>query len=587
MRVHKSLSMAACAATGAMLVSVSAASATPTGVTVVDQAGGDFTLSTMTVTRPDGSYTYSPQHLIGVAVHDVYAVSTPVLTGADQPVPPPGERASLLEDWRLDTGIINPFSTGAPADQSFHLVFDQPIVNTPGPNIIVLEVGAGDPTAFWVNDDRVNHRLNVTAAQFTGPLVTAMPYQIWFHRHPETNALINVVGLEGLENPDAVFTLDTSGLINVVGIGLDLSDFGIAPGESITSLRFQTTSTTSRIDPTLIAGLPVLPAASQWAVDAGGAWTTPGNWTDGVPNAPAAPAIFGPVISQGRTVTVDEPVTVGSLTFNSANTYTIDGPGGITVAVGPGRINVDSGSHAINTPLDLQVNTTFNVAPGGALAVSNLLNTTAGVAKDGAGLLQVNRVASNSLAVNAGTLQLLPGGGASKVQALSVADGATLDLGNNEIIVQNGDLQAINNLVVRGYAGGSWTGDGISSSAAAAAGDRSLGIGMDGSDVRVAFTYSGDATLDGSVTIADLGVLAANWQGADKYWFEGDFNYDGSVNIADLGILAGNWQAGTGGGGMSFEEALAMFDVFNGVVVPEPAALGLVGLGLLAIRRRR
>jgi autotransporter-associated beta strand protein len=164
-----------------------------------------------------------------------------------------------------------------------------------------------------------------------------------------------------------------------------------------------------------------------------------------------------------------------------------------------------------------------------------------------------------------------------------------LDLTTSTLTVQNGDLSQVNALVASGYAGGNWNGDGISSSAAAAASDRSLGIGQDGSDVVVKYTYSGDATLDGAVTIADLGVLAANWQGSGKYWFEGDFNYDGDVNIADLGILAGNWQKGTGGG-MSFEEALAMFDVFNGVVIPEPASVGLLsvmGFGLLARRQRR
>jgi hypothetical protein len=99
----------------------------------------------------------------------------------------------------------------------------------------------------------------------------------------------------------------------------------------------------------------------------------------------------------------------------------------------------------------------------------------------------------------------------------------------------------------------------------------------------------GDFNGDGEVTIADLGVLAAHWQLNDRYWFHGDFNYDGSVTIADLGILAANWQAGVtpGSGGFSFGEAMAMFDVFNGVVIPEPGALSLLGLGLLALKRRR
>jgi hypothetical protein len=95
----------------------------------------------------------------------------------------------------------------------------------------------------------------------------------------------------------------------------------------------------------------------------------------------------------------------------------------------------------------------------------------------------------------------------------------------------------------------------------------------------------GDANRDGVVNIADLGILAANWQSSGALWEHADFNYDRQVNIADLGILAANWQAGAENGGLGFAEAMAMFDVFDGVVVPEPA-LGLVGLAGLVIQRR-
>jgi hypothetical protein len=56
------------------------------------------------------------------------------------------------------------------------------------------------------------------------------------------------------------------------------------------------------------------------------------------------------------------------------------------------------------------------------------------------------------------------------------------------------------------------------------------------------FALAGDANRDGAVSIADLGILAANWQKPGMTFSHGDFNYDGSVGIADLGILAANWQ---------------------------------------------
>jgi hypothetical protein len=57
---------------------------------------------------------------------------------------------------------------------------------------------------------------------------------------------------------------------------------------------------------------------------------------------------------------------------------------------------------------------------------------------------------------------------------------------------------------------------------------------------------AGDANHDAKVDIADLGILATNWQQSPRTFSKGDFNFDGSVDIADLGILATNWQKNIG-----------------------------------------
>jgi hypothetical protein len=54
-------------------------------------------------------------------------------------------------------------------------------------------------------------------------------------------------------------------------------------------------------------------------------------------------------------------------------------------------------------------------------------------------------------------------------------------------------------------------------------------------------TIPGDANLDGSVDVGDLGILAANYGGTGKTWAQGDFNGDGAVDVGDLGILAANY----------------------------------------------
>nr|WP_145444833.1 hypothetical protein [Mucisphaera calidilacus]QDU70680.1 hypothetical protein Pan265_05100 [Mucisphaera calidilacus] len=78
---------------------------------------------------------------------------------------------------------------------------------------------------------------------------------------------------------------------------------------------------------------------------------------------------------------------------------------------------------------------------------------------------------------------------------------------------------------------------------------------------------TGDANLDGRVDLLDLSILASSFGGVGD-WRQGDFNGDGLVNLLDLSALASNFGGSTG-------------------AVPEPAVATLLGLGLLAVGRRR
>ncbi len=90
----------------------------------------------------------------------------------------------------------------------------------------------------------------------------------------------------------------------------------------------------------------------------------------------------------------------------------------------------------------------------------------------------------------------------------------------------------------------------------------------------VELLLGGDANGDGLVDVADLGILGANFNQSGMTESDGDFNGDGLVDVADLGVLGANWSAGH-----AMVTGLAL--------VPEPATLSLVVMGMLLTRRRR
>ncbi len=88
---------------------------------------------------------------------------------------------------------------------------------------------------------------------------------------------------------------------------------------------------------------------------------------------------------------------------------------------------------------------------------------------------------------------------------------------------------------------------------------------------------AGDLNGDGFVGIADLNIVLADWNNGDPPNDPiinplADPSGDGFVGITDLNVVLGNWNAGVPPGP---------------AVVPEPTTLALLGLGGVAMLRRR
>jgi autotransporter-associated beta strand protein len=226
------------------------------------------------------------------------------------------------------------------------------------------------------------------------------------------------------------------------------------------------------------------------------------------------------------------------------------------------------------------------------------------------------------------------------VPSLSISNNASgaytskLDIGTNDLDLPGASLSLITAMVKQGYANGAWTGNGITSSAAAADSAHLTAVGVidndnplhpgtplygtnggisstfDGAtpndgDILVTYTYYGDCNLDGAVdgsdyAIVDSTYLSENFSNGVPHnpvggWYFGDFNYDGVVDGSDYTLLdnAFNQQGSSLGVNPAALLASATAEIAGGTgggtAVPEPATLSMFGVaaaGLLARRRR-
>ncbi len=253
--------IAACVLGAALAMgSASVVSARVIGMTVADVSSGDYTLTSVSVDRgPAGIFTYLPHQLTGVTLTDVDASWTPLLVSRGAPVPPVGSRASVLEDWRVDTAITEVTSTNGSADRSMEVTFTRPVINSDGPDILFFEFGGNEPIRWWINNDRDNQSAIVQTSAYSSVLMQGIPYTQYAYNNNGDRAIDS---LEKLETTTVGWSSGTNGSGGLFALSLDLSTLGVPLHGSVTSIRFQTQAvagSSARVDPALIVGLPAVP----------------------------------------------------------------------------------------------------------------------------------------------------------------------------------------------------------------------------------------------------------------------------------------------------------------------------------------
>lgn len=359
----------------------------------------------------------------------------------------------------------------------------------------------------------------------------------------------------------------------------------------------------------------VAPSESNWIATSSGGWLSGSNWQGGViPNAVGAVANFGSSITGPTTVTIaGAGATAGTVRFNNAaNSYTVGGPGNLTldVASGSAALTVQAGNHTISAPLVLNDSTVASVVAGGSLTVSGPLTFAANtqLSATNGGTLRINAssvtgatgaaVVANggiaeanvdlgnnvdvtatagearlnatqhirSLSVAANAKATLPDTATSHIvrtSTLNLDANGTLDIGDNGLVVDytsTSPAAAIRTAIAAGKAGG-FANKGITSTKAVANSRYTIGY-AEASAIGSPTTFLGEAGID-STTVLIRSTL------------KGDASLNGTVAFEDLVSLAQNyngtnkvWSQGDFDydGDADFEDLVALAQNYNGTV---------------------
>ena len=339
---------------------------------------------------------------------------------------------------------------------------------------------------------------------------------------PTAAAIINITGT----NAFSLAGLSTLTVANAGGLAAGtyhLFDYTGTALASIANLQLGSTPgggfTYSLSNNQTNTSIDLIVSASndQWANDTNGNWNVNSNWTSGIfPNAIAAQANFLGLIQQARTVSVNGAYTIGTMTFNNANSYTIatDSVAGHGLTLnnnGLASITVLAGNHTISAPLTLADNLEITATAGTAVTISGTIGeSSAGrtVLLDGAGTVTFGGTSANTFTgltkVTAGTLNLNKTAGVNAITTggLQVDSGATASWLASNQITDTASITA-NGMVALGTFSetiGSLTGSGSVTIG-------SGGVLTIGASNNLSSTFAGVISGSGTITKSGTGTL--------------------------------------------------------------------------------
>jgi len=340
--------------------------------------------------------------------------------------------------------------------------------------------------------------------------------------------------------------------------------------------------------------IPLAGFGQTWNLNANGTWGVASNWLPAsAPNGVGANATLGTIITANRVVTLAAPVTLGNLTINDNNRYTVSGSTlTFDTTGGPAALLVQgsgggSTGHTINSAIALNDDLVVTRATGGNLDINGTIATggrtlsvnsaastttrldgavsgTGGVVVGGAGTVVMGGAAntySGLTQVQSGTLSLSKSSGVVSVAGdLVVGDGSGAAASAQVTIVNNGQIAA--NRTVTIDSDGRLT---LNSS-------RSQSIGaLQSASAAAQVVLSSGSTLTVGNGTAPAGTFAGQISGA------GAFRKSGTGELILTGANTYTGATSVLAGTLSIQNSAALGSTANGTTVSDGAQLKVAG----------